>query len=85
MAGIILCVVTDDGTVRHINHVLGDIGGLIGDPLQMPRDQQKVNEGLDFFRVLFDVRLDRDKDFSVDDINFIIGSADLLWPRRHPS
>ena len=35
VAGIILSSMTDDGPLGHVDHILGDVGSLIGDALQV--------------------------------------------------
>jgi hypothetical protein len=40
-----------DDTLNHVDHVLGNIGGLIGNTFQMAGDEEEMNENLNLVGV----------------------------------
>ncbi len=41
--------VPDDVAFDHIDHLFGDVGGVVGQPLDVPGDEQQVDHVADIF------------------------------------
>ena len=44
--------VPDDFAFDHVDHFLGDIGGMIGKALQVPGDKQQIDQFAEFIRMV---------------------------------
>ena len=80
VAGIVLCSMAYDDTLDHVDHVLGNIGGLVCDALQMTRDQEEMDENLHLIGVFPHVILNEEEYLLVHLIDFVVGSTDLPCP-----
>lgn len=68
----------NDLTFDHINHIFGDIGGMIGNALQMPGNAEQVDQTFDMFGMIQNALFDLIVHFLIHRIHFIIASADAV-------
>src|SRR3990172_10018222 len=68
--------VADDFALDHIHDVLGDIGGVVCDPLQVPRHGKQVGGALDGFRIPLHHPPDHIDDLAVVVVHYIVLGAD---------
>ena len=73
MPGLILfCFMADNPAFGHVDNIFGNIGCVIGDALQMAGNRQKMNQGLNLFRMLQDALFYQIIHFLIDAINIIV-------------
>jgi hypothetical protein len=80
VAGIVLCSMANDDTFNHVDYILGNIGGLVGDTLQVAGDEEEMDENLYLLGVFFYIILNEEEYFFIHLIHFVVGSADLPCP-----
>ena len=73
---------TRDHVLNLINHVFGDIGGVIGNPHQITRRRQLSYENIDLFRLTANSVLDEVECLTVKFVDFAVPPADLARHRR---
>ena len=68
----------DDLAFDHVDHILGDVGGVVSDALQVPRDAEQVNQALDMFGMLQNALFDKVIHLFVHRIDLIVTPTDLI-------
>ena len=63
----------DDAPLDHVDDILGDVRGVVGDAFEMPRDTQQLDKGLGILRMCCQLRLSTCKHLTVHGVDFIVG------------
>src|ERR1035437_8661522 len=64
-----------DPAFDQVDQILGDVGGMVRDPFQMPRDMQDLKQGLEELSVAGDRGLDLREKFTWKCVDFSVGGA----------